>query len=91
VTRKGSQADVEAKEKAEKQAQKRKGKQVSKASKVPLAKAKSPIKPRKAPVYKKKVVRFVSSDPKGVAPVAAQKRTSFGRVVKTPVIFEKGT
>jgi hypothetical protein len=90
LTREGNKAEVKAKEKAEKQAQKQKEKQVSKASKVPLAKAKRPIKPKKALIYKKKVVRFASSDLKGVALAISQKRTS-GRAVKTPIIFEKGT
>jgi len=91
LTREGNKAEVEAEEKAEKQAQKQKEKQASKASKVPLAKAKSPTKPKKAPICKKKVVRFVRGDLEGVALAASQKRTSSGRAVKTPVIFEKGT
>ena len=64
---------------------------MSKALKDPPAKAKSPTKPRKAPINKKKVVRFVSSNIKEVVPVISQKRTFSGRTVKTPVIFEKGT
>ncbi len=63
---------------------------VSKASKNPLVKAKSPAKPKKAPVHKKKVVRFIGGDPEGGVAAAPVKVTKTGRIVKSPVIFEKG-
>jgi len=90
ATREGNRAEVVAEEKAEKQAQKKKKASVSKASKDLLAKAKSPAKPRKAPICKKKVVRFVGGDSEEVVPALSQKRTLSGRTVKTPIIFEKG-
>jgi hypothetical protein len=65
ATREANKAEVDADEKAEKQARKKKDLMASKASKDPLAKAKSPAKPRKAPVRKKKVVRFISGDLEG--------------------------
>jgi hypothetical protein len=90
ATRKANKAKVDAEEKAEKQAQKQKDAIASKASKDLLAKAKSPAKPRKAPVYKKKVVRFIGSNPEGGVAAVLVKVTKTGCVVKTPVIFEKG-
>jgi hypothetical protein len=91
ATRRGNKAEIEAEKKAEKQAENRKETQASKASKDPPAKAKSPTKPRKTPICKKKIVRFVGSDIKGVGLAISQKRTASGRTTKTPVIFEKGT
>ena len=78
ATKIGNKAGVEIEERAEKGIQK---------------KAKSLIKPKKVSISKKKIVRFVSTDLEEVAPAvqaALQKHTSSGRVVKTPVIFEKG-
>jgi hypothetical protein len=49
------------------------------------------MKPRKARIRKKKVVRFVSSDPKKVVPAVSRKRISSGGAMKTPAIFEKCT
>ncbi len=38
---------------------------------------------------KKKVIRFDSGDPKGEVVAAPVKVTKTGRIIKTPVIFEK--
>ena len=90
ATWKESRAEAKAEEKAEMQAQKRKEAPISKALKDLSAKAKTPAKPRKAPIRKKKAVRFVGGDIDEVVLASPQRLTSSGRVVKTPVIFEKG-
>jgi hypothetical protein len=91
AARAANKDEVEAEEKAEKQAQKQKEAQAKKALKDPLAKAKTPAKPKKAPVRENKVVRFVGVDPNEVVLAEPPKRTSSGRAVKAPKIFEKGT
>ena len=54
--------EVQAEEKAEKQAQKKKEASAKKALKAPLVAKKSPVKPRKAPIRKKMVVQFVNAN-----------------------------
>jgi hypothetical protein len=90
ATRKDNLEEVRAEEKAEKQAQKRKETLTKKASKAIPAVHKSPAKPRKAPIRKKKAVQFINVDAMGVVVSATQKRTTSGRVVKQPRIFEQG-
>jgi len=91
AVRSDNQAEVEAEEKAEKQAQKKKEVSVKKALKDPLVKTKAPIKAKKAPVCEKIVVRFASNDVEEVVPAEATKSSISGRVIKKPVVFEKGT
>jgi len=90
ATRKDNLEEVRAEEKAEKQAQKRKETLAKKASKAVPAVYKSPAKPRKAPIRKKKAVQFINVDAMGVVASATQKRTTSGRVVKQPRTFEQG-
>jgi hypothetical protein len=58
--------EVRAEEKAEKQAQKRKETAQKKAEKGLIVRVKTPVKPRKALVKKKKEVRFINRDIRGV-------------------------
>ena len=51
---------------------------------------KTPAKPRKALVKKKKVVRFVDSDINKGGPETPAKQSSRGRAIKPRVIFKKG-
>jgi hypothetical protein len=91
AVRSGNKAEVEAEEKVEKQAQKKKEALAKKALKDPLVKTKAPVKAQKAPIHGKKVVQFSSVDEERGVPAEAQKQTSKGRMIKRPVIFEKGT
>jgi ribosomal protein S25 len=84
----GNKAKVKAKEKAKKQAQKKKQKDAKKALKEPLSKAKTLTKKKKALISKKKAVRFISVAFKEGVPFALAKRSSLGRTIKTPRIFE---
>jgi hypothetical protein len=90
ATRSANKAEVEAEEKAEKQAQKKKEASQKKPSKDPLVKTQAPAKARKALVSQKKVVQFDSVDGDGGVPAKAIKLGVSGRVIKKPVIFEKG-
>jgi hypothetical protein len=49
------------------------------------------MKPKEAPICKRKVVRFVGSDSSGVVATAPAKVTKTDRVGKKPITFEKGT
>ena len=89
--RSANKAEVEAEEKAERQAQKKKETLVKKASKDPLMKTKAPVKAQKAPIHEKKVVQFSGVDEEGGVPAEPQNQTSKGCIIKKPVIFEKGT
>ena len=82
--------EVAAEEKAEKQAQKKKGKAVKEALKDILVKTRTPIKARKTPVRSRKVVRFIGGDIGGGVSAEPAKRTSRGRAIKKPIIFEQG-
>ena len=64
---------------------------MKKALKDPLVKTKAPIKAQKAPIHEKKVVQFSGVDEEGGVLAKPQKQTSKGRMIKKPVIFEKGT
>ena len=52
---------------------------------------KTPVKPKKALVKQKKVVRFVGSNIEEVVPVELVKQSSRGRAIKARVIFKEGT
>jgi hypothetical protein len=91
AVRSANKAEVEAEEKAERQAQKKKEALVKKASKDPLVKTKALVKAQKAPIREKKAVQFNGVDEEGGVPAEPQKQTSKGRMIKKPVIFEKGT
>jgi len=78
ATRKGNLEEVQAEEKAEKQAQNKKEAAAKKPPKVPLVAKKSPTKPRKAPVRKKKVVQFVDVDVGGGAGFCPAETDYFG-------------
>jgi hypothetical protein len=65
AVRSANKTEVEAEEKVERQAQKRKEALVKKALKDPLVKTKAPIKAQKAPICEKKVVRFNGVEEEG--------------------------
>jgi hypothetical protein len=54
-------------------------------------KAKTPVKKKKAPINKKKVVRFISVEFKEGVPSMPEKRSSSGHMIKIPRIFKKRT
>jgi hypothetical protein len=82
---------VRKEERAEARAQKKKEDTQKKAEKAPPIKVKTPVKPRKALIKKKKVVRFISGDiEKGVVTTPA-KQSSRGHIIKSRVIFEIGS
>ncbi|PMD34716.1 DDE-domain-containing protein [Hyaloscypha variabilis F] len=82
---------VRVEEKAEKQAQKKKEAAQIKALKALPVRIKAPTKARKAPVVKKKVVRFVGGDIEGQGVETPAKQSSRGRAIKPRVIFESGS
>ena len=88
--REANKDEVKAQEKSEKQAQKKKEDQAKKASNNTLLQTKSPAKPRKAPVCKKKVVRFANTIVEEGGEAGLEKRTKTGRIIKPPRIFEQG-
>jgi hypothetical protein len=91
AVRKENIEEVRAEEKAEKEAQKEKETTQTQALKCLPMRVKTPTKPRKALVQRKKVIRFVGSDIKGGVPETPVKQSSRGRAIKPRVIFEKGS
>jgi len=91
ATRSANKEEVQAAEKAEKQAQKKKEVLQKKAEKDPPIKVKDPPKVGKKLVRTKKVVSFSSVEVEEVVAPEPEKRSSSGRAIKKPVIFEKGT
>ena len=91
AVRKENIEEVRAEEKAKKEAQKKKETTQTQALKGLPVRIKTPTKPRKALVQRKKVVRFVGGDIKGGVPETPVKQSSRGRAIKPRVIFEKGS
>ncbi|PMD61248.1 uncharacterized protein K444DRAFT_525886 [Hyaloscypha bicolor E] len=82
---------VRIKEKAELQAQKEKEAKQKKVPKALPVRIKTPAKPRKVPVLKKKVVSFINGNINGGVLETPVKQSSRGRAIKPRVIFEKGS
>lgn len=83
--------EVRIEEKAQLQAQKKKEAGQKKVAKALPVRIKTPAKPKKALVIKKKVVRFISGDIDKGALETPVKQSSRGRAIKPRVIFEKGS
>jgi hypothetical protein len=82
---------VRIEEKAQLQAQKKKKAGEKKVSKALPVRTKTPAKPRKVLVIKKKVVSFISSNINKRGPETLVKQSSRGHIIKPRVIFEKGS
>ena len=91
ATRAGNIDEVRIEEKAQLQAQKKKKAGEKKVSKALPVRTKTPAKPRKALVIKKKVISFISSNINEGGPETPVKQSSRGRAIKPRVIFEKGS
>ena len=89
--RAGNIDEVRIEEKAQLQAQKKKKVGEKKVSKALLVRTKTPAKPRKVLVIKKKVISFVSSNINEGGPEIPVKQSSRGRAIKPHIIFEKGS
>ena len=83
--------EVRIEEKAELQAQKEKEAKQKKVPKALPVRIKTPAKPRKVPVLKKKVVSFINSNINRGVLETPVKQSSRGRTIKPRVIFEKGS
>jgi hypothetical protein len=83
--------EVRIEEKAELQAQKEKEAKQKKVPKALPVRIKTPAKPRKVPVLKKKVVSFINGNINGGVLETPVKQSSRGRAIKPRVIFEKGS
>jgi hypothetical protein len=73
------------------QAQKEKEAKQKKVLKALPVRIKTPAKPRKVLVLKKKVVSFIDSNINGGVLETPVKQSSRGRAIKPRVIFEKGS
>jgi hypothetical protein len=91
VARAGNIDEVRIEEKAQLQAQKKNEARQKKVLKALPVRIKTPAKPRKALVKKKKVVRFIGSNITEGVPETPVKQSSRGRTIKPQVIFEKGS
>ena len=90
VMRRDNRGEIEAEERAVKQAQKKKETVQKKVPKGPVNKEKTRTEVSKAQVPKKKVISSNNVRGQGVVDSQPQKHSSSGRVIKQPVVFEKG-
>ena len=91
MARTTNRAEILTKEKAEKQAQKKKKALQKTAQKEPIVKTKALTKDKKALIHKK-VVKIVSGSNVGKKVEARElKQLKSGRVIKKKVVFKKGS